>query len=117
MNLLSNQQALPPLPPLVDSSGFYGQTINYCAYKSNYIIYAQLENAHLCKIDDIYKAVTRSLQGTTRLKMIISSFSSLFSISVLPGTLPSSALKMKKFSRFEAVEAEGIKFVPSKARF
>ena len=42
---------------VVDTSGFYGQAINYCAYKSNYIIYAQLENAHLCKIDDICKAV------------------------------------------------------------
>ena len=37
-------------------------------------------------------------------------------MGVLPGTLLSSALKMKKFSRFEVSESEEIKFVPGKAR-
>ena len=37
-------------------------------------------------------------------------------MGVLPGTLLSSALKMKKFSRFELSESEEIKFVPGKAR-
>ena len=37
-------------------------------------------------------------------------------MGVLPGTLLSSALKMKKFSPFEVSESEEIKFVPGKAR-
>ena len=37
-------------------------------------------------------------------------------MGVLPGTLLSSALKMKKFSPFELSESEEIKFVPGKAR-
>ena len=37
-------------------------------------------------------------------------------MGVLPGTLLSSALKMKKFSRFEVSESEEIKFVPGKVR-
>mgnify|MGYP006952227121 CR=1 FL=1 len=36
-------------------------------------------------------------------------------MGVLPGTLLSSALKMKKFSPFELSESEEIKFVPGKA--
>ena len=42
---------------VVDTSNFYGKVMNYCAYESNYLVYAQLKNAHLCKIDDICKAV------------------------------------------------------------
>ena len=37
-------------------------------------------------------------------------------MGVLPGTLLSSALKMKKFSRLEVSESEEIKFVPGKVR-
>ena len=47
---------------------------------------------------------------------IISSFSALYSISVLLGTLLSSALKMKKFSRLEVSESEDKNFVSGKAR-
>ena len=59
-----------------------------------------------------YPQFTRNYTPQNR---IISPFSALSSISVLPGTLSSSALKMKKFSPFEVAESEGIKFVPCKA--
>ena len=42
---------------IVDTSNFYGKAMNYCSYDSPYLVYVQLKNGQLYKIDDICKAM------------------------------------------------------------